>query len=222
MIITNTWKDFWNFIKQPTPLGCEHTSFKTKLSTFFVLIFSNALIQMFLAYQISQFSQNLMGPDNTHKLLEFAVEASPLMLFLTAAITAPLLEEVAFRLSLVFRPIYFGLSFLAISPFLLKDITITTTIPYFNWLMALVVSLIIVVVFSIPSIKNRTALFWERKLRWIVYFFVLLFGLVHILNFGQMSLKIILFSPIITLPQIISGFVLSYLRLRFGFQWALW
>jgi hypothetical protein len=213
--------DFWQFIKNPAISYLERLSLRNTFKVFFVIMGFNAFLQILLAIQINQLSQSLMGPDNTHKLLEFALETSSLLLFFTAAISAPVLEELGFRLSLVFKPIYFSLSILALSPFVLKNITVPGSIPYAKWIIAFLLSIAVFFLFKVPSINKATARWWKQNLRWIVYGFVALFGLLHISNFGALSLKIILYSPLITLPQIISGFVLSYLRMRFGFQWSL-
>ncbi|NER16507.1 CPBP family intramembrane glutamic endopeptidase [Spongiivirga citrea] len=52
-----------------------------------------------------------------------------------------------------------------------------------------------------------------------VYVFVAAFGLIHITNF-EMNTKILLFTPLLVLPQINLGFFASYICMRFGYFWA--
>jgi uncharacterized protein len=215
------FSDFWQFIKNPAISYLERLSLRKTFKVFFVIMGFNALLQLLMAFQINQLNQTLMGPDNTHKLLEFALNTPPLLLFFTTAITAPVLEELGFRLSLVFKPAYLSLSVLALSPFVLRNITVPDNMPYLKILIASFLSLLVLFLFKVPSLNRLAERFWDRHLRWIVYGFVVFFGLLHISNFGNLSLKILLYSPLITLPQLLSGFVLSYLRLRFGFQWSL-
>ncbi|HOI25004.1 MAG TPA: CPBP family glutamic-type intramembrane protease [Caldisericia bacterium] len=221
MTINVVFSDFWQFIKNPATSYFDRLSLGKTFKVFFIIMGFNALIQLLMAFQINQLNQTLMGPENTHKLLEFALNTPSILLFFTTAITAPVLEELGFRLSLVFKPAFLSLSILALSPFVLKNIVVPDSMPYLKILIASILSLAVLFIFKIPSLRRSTAQFWNQHLRWIVYGFVAFFGLLHISNFGSLSPKILLYSPLITLPQILSGFVLSYLRLRFGFQWSL-
>ena len=58
---------------------------------------------------------------------------------------------------------------------------------------------------------------WNKYYRWFFYSFALAFGFVHITNFEINSVYVVLLAPIITLSQIIGGFIMSYLRIRFNF-----
>tara|TARA_R110002073_G_scaffold8207_3_gene45744 strand:+ start:31534 stop:32094 length:561 start_codon:yes stop_codon:yes gene_type:complete len=50
--------------------------------------------------------------------------------------------------------------------------------------------------------------------------FAILFGYVHLFNF-KMSINVLLFSPILVAPQIYLGFVLGYIRVKFGLHWSM-
>ncbi len=60
---------------------------------------------------------------------------------------------------------------------------------------------------------------WVRNYPFIFYGFASLFALVHLINF-PFSLNILIFAPILCLPQFILGVLASYIRLKFGFQFA--
>lgn len=62
--------------------------------------------------------------------------------------------------------------------------------------------------------------FWHKNYRFIFYFSALAFGYAHIFNFGTLSTTILLFSPILILPQFFMGSVAGYLRVKFGFMWS--
>jgi membrane protease YdiL (CAAX protease family) len=51
------------------------------------------------------------------------------------------------------------------------------------------------------------------------YVFALAFGYIHLFNY-QIDTQILLFSPLLVLPQIILGLVIGYVRIRLGFLWA--
>jgi hypothetical protein len=52
------------------------------------------------------------------------------------------------------------------------------------------------------------------------YAFALAFGLLHILNFN-LTTNVLLFAPLLVLPQIILGGYFGYIRVKFGLQWSI-
>lgn len=63
-------------------------------------------------------------------------------------------------------------------------------------------------------------LYWRRYFHFIVYFFVCLFALLHMVNYQNPGIPFYLMGVFITLPQLIGGLTLSFTRLRLGFWWA--
>lgn len=62
-----------------------------------------------------------------------------------------------------------------------------------------------------------------KKSSWffiIFYVFTLAFGFYHITNF-EISTAVLLLSPLLVAPQISIGAFLGFIRVRFGFVWAL-
>ncbi len=51
------------------------------------------------------------------------------------------------------------------------------------------------------------------------YVMAILFGYVHLFNY-QIDSQILLFSPILVAPQMILGLIFGFIRIRFGFLWA--
>jgi hypothetical protein len=62
--------------------------------------------------------------------------------------------------------------------------------------------------------------YWFKHYSAFFYFFIVLFGSVHIFNYKDQALEILLLSPILILPQIIGGTVMAYLRMNLGFFWG--
>lgn len=54
----------------------------------------------------------------------------------------------------------------------------------------------------------------------IFYLFTIAFGFMHISNF-EMSTQVLLFSPLLVSPQISVGFLLGYIRVKFGLIWSM-
>ncbi|MBL0764791.1 CPBP family intramembrane glutamic endopeptidase [Marivirga atlantica] len=65
--------------------------------------------------------------------------------------------------------------------------------------------------------SNRLKEFWKKYYSYFLYFFVLAFGFIHLTNFEDVTLIIIIISPLLVLSQIIGGLCLSYVRVRMHF-----
>ncbi len=53
-----------------------------------------------------------------------------------------------------------------------------------------------------------------------LYIFTIAFGLIHISNF-ELSTQVLLLSPLLVAPQISVGFLLGYIRVKFGLIWSM-
>ncbi|PQJ78115.1 CPBP family intramembrane glutamic endopeptidase [Polaribacter porphyrae] len=51
------------------------------------------------------------------------------------------------------------------------------------------------------------------------YVFTIIFGLIHITNF-DITTNVLLLTPLLVIPQLFVGLSLGFLRVRFGFWWA--
>jgi hypothetical protein len=66
----------------------------------------------------------------------------------------------------------------------------------------------------LPLFKNKTTF------RIAFYVLAIVFGLVHLSNF-PMTKNVLLFAPILVLPQILLGGYLGFIRVRFGLIWSI-
>ena len=53
-----------------------------------------------------------------------------------------------------------------------------------------------------------------------LYIFTIAFGLVHISNF-ELTTQVLLLSPLLVAPQVSVGFILGYIRVKFGLIWSM-
>lgn len=58
-----------------------------------------------------------------------------------------------------------------------------------------------------------------KTFRVAFYIIAILFGFMHITNY-KLTANILLFSPILVLPQILVGLYFGFIRVRFGFLWG--
>jgi len=63
--------------------------------------------------------------------------------------------------------------------------------------------------------------FWKKSIGFWVYLSAILFGVVHYMNFSGEVDYLIPAVILLTLPQIILGFILAFVRLKMGFFWGI-
>ncbi|TDB58086.1 CPBP family glutamic-type intramembrane protease [Arundinibacter roseus] len=136
--------------------------------------------------------------------------------FIVAIILAPIIEELVFRGFLNFKKINFYISI-----FLLIGM-----VPMFmNFKVNIYITSIIYITcifcgILISKIENKniesSILKMKTNYRATVYVSVMIFGFTHITNYENITLNQILFSPITLFPQLLAGFLYSYLRVNYG------
>ena len=82
------------------------------------------------------------------------------------------------------------------------------------------------VIFRLPIRYNKlyryfiSAKVWAVLFKILVYLIPLLFGFVHLSNFGDLTIPLILMSPVLIGSQIIGGYLYTFLRVKFNFASA--
>ena len=134
-----------------------------------------------------------LDADN-HAVADALSEFSPVLLFLLAVIIVPLFEELIFRLPLRYEtnPVA-GVA---------RLVTPTTSTPHDEELAA-----------------DRRAI-WDRYYPWIFYGLTTAFALIHLTNYSEWTLGVLLLTPLLVAPQFVMGAFAGYLRVRYGFGWA--
>lgn len=134
----------------------------------------------------------------------------------------PLIEEVISRLPICYHRINLTLSLLFIL-FLMSRLC-------FGWVNAIYACLFfLLIAYLLLFRKKNTWLnqkleqFWSDHFNSIFYFYALTFGLIHMTNFRDLGWSDYLLSPLITSPQLVLGFVLGFVHIRYknGFWIAL-
>ncbi|WP_159467205.1 type II CAAX prenyl endopeptidase Rce1 family protein [Dyadobacter sp. 3J3] len=140
-----------------------------------------------------------------------------------ACLYAPIVEELKFRLCLKYSKINFA-AFSGIWLFYLLQKFVTgygifgepnhtsLAVGLSLILMAMVYSFL----YENRDINNRLEEFWQKYYKVIFYVSVVGFGLHHMTDF-DLRFSTLLLIPIITLPQTSLGFLLGYVRLKYGF-----
>lgn len=215
------FKDISGFIRNPINEKNLEKSTKTKIYDTIGLF----LLKIMFLIPISLLVGVIHDPENLTKS-SLAERFTPLALLLITVLILPTIEEVAFRLSLKFKPIYLALSSGVFLYYLLTKAVFHTKITAFDesFMIRIGFSLGLIVVLypilNIAAIKAKCTQFWREYFHIIYYASCLAFAWIHLFNY-ELSLLNVLLLPLITLPQLMSGIIAGYTRVAFGFQYPL-
>lgn len=148
---------------------------------------------------------------NHKKIIEFPFY---MMIFIV-----PLIEEILFRLGLKVTKINISIFIGLITYLLLGGKIIKFEIQNQLGIYYIVISFTIAVIsyFYMPS---RIFDFLDIKKKWLITASIISFGIVHVLNIKILYWQLLLLYPFYVLPQIIMGFFITNLRLKYGFVWG--
>nr|WP_155210600.1 CPBP family intramembrane metalloprotease [Fulvivirga aurantia] len=138
----------------------------------------------------------------------------------------PLVEEIAFRLSLVFNAIYFSLSTSVLSYYFFTKVIFATKISAVDESfvtrvgISLAIGSLLFVLLKTTKLQHHISRFWSCNFRYIYYASSLIFAWMHISKY-EVNLLHILLLPIFTFPQLMSGIIYGYTRVAFGFKYPL-
>jgi len=160
--------------------------------------------------------------ENESSAVKEAIEKQPLLRrFLSMVIVTPLIEEIMFRLPLRFSKWNITASFLVLSyGFMTVVIFDTRFVDAGNHFIARigVAVLVGIIIFYMSKLYQEKLLkFWEKYFRFILYFFCFLFAFLHITNYDEITTKILLLTPLLTLSQLVGAFSYSFVRMKYGF-----
>lgn len=216
------FQDITRFIKKPINLKSHNKSTKLKIYDTIGLF----ILKLLCLIPISVIIGLTYDPENLSKS-NMVERFSPLVLLLVTVIILPAVEEICFRLSLKFKPIYLAMSVGVFSYYVLTKAVFHTKISLLDdsfltrlfGALGLVAFTYLIVQFS-ESLKRKLTKFWEKNFSWIYYASCLSFAWIHIFNY-ELNWMNLLFLPIITLPQLLSAIISGYTRVSFGFQYPL-
>lgn len=148
----------------------------------------------------------------------------PLHIFLIInLLLIPVIEESAFRLSLIYSKINLCISFFficfLISSYIISGGVITTDKLLLRGAVSIAASSVLYLMLNLSSVDRIVATFWERNFRVIFYFFLTLFVLRHldeyVFSFQELAVVLIILTP-----KFVGGVFLSYSRIRLGFTYG--
>ncbi|GAA0733968.1 hypothetical protein GCM10009430_48620 [Aquimarina litoralis] len=191
----------------------------------FVKIFILVCVIRIIAMMFAGMVLHFLGIDIPENVTQTNLaEKSFLGRVLLVVILAPIIEELATRLGLVFNIRNFVISTSLLLFYLLhyafNKVIILDSVGGLSLTQRTIISVLYAVVMYILLIKNdriTTVLsnFWETHKRFIFYISFLFFGYMHMFNY-ELTVQNIMISPIMLSSHLIMGIFLGYARLKLG------
>lgn len=185
----------------------------------FLLVFEMPF--MFVAVLLQQLlAENGLLDSENHLVMEFMKDNSKAVIIILLILVGPFIEELIFRLPLRFKKTYF-------IPFILIILSYAGSLIFkkLNLSLALSIPLFVgITTFLIFYIFNRKMA--EKRettlsANYSLYFYsaTIMFALFHLSNYNYTP-NLLLFAPIVVLPQFICGFLFGFIRVKQGFIWG--
>ncbi len=197
--------DFLKFVKCPNYTG----SFIKLSGRDFFILFVVYFISVIPFGAIASIVSSLLGL--TSKVQQMTMPGE----IFYGVLLAPVIEEVFFRLIYVFNKrnliillsasVLFGINFM-VNENLLKSIIFS--------------AVIILTIVLIIKLNHSRAIFYKH-FGFFFYFIAGLFAIIHLGNFIGLSFNYVLLGLLMVIPQFIAGIILGYIRVRFGFIYAI-
>lgn len=218
MSFSDTLQDVLQFLRSPRLP--EEPPQSPPLTLFIHILGLSLLLSFGMLMLLGLLQQSGLIPELPHAM-EDVMEDYPLwMVFLLAALAAPLMEELAFRLWLIGNPLYVIISLWVMATFM-NGALIQTRLPVLGYVLLGIAAMLTVLMLTF---KEATAAVLDRiygqHYSWVFYGASILFALLHLINFKP-DLQILLMAPLLVLPQFLLGLLLGYLRVQLGLVWAI-
>jgi hypothetical protein len=215
------FKEIVSFIVNPKIEKNLEKSVKFKIYDTIGLYF----LKLIFLIPVVLFFAIVYDPENIQKG-NMSERFTPLIFLLVGGVILPFVEEVAFRLSLRFKPIYLALSSSVLCYNILTKFVFHTKISAIDesFLVRIIISfflgIVLYSVINIKSLSEKLIKFWNIHFRSIYYISCVFFAWMHISKY-ELNWTNILLLPILTLPQLMSALIYGYIRVSFGFQYPL-
>ncbi|MGB3182401.1 MAG: hypothetical protein WBB45_13505 [Cyclobacteriaceae bacterium] len=214
-------KELVAFLKAPRAQRAYDKSSKQKIYDTIGLIVLKMvfLIPVILFFALVYDPENILKENMSGRFTFF-------QLLLVGGVVLPLIEKVAFRLSLKYKPVYLALSSGVLCYYIITKAIFHTKISAtdesfpIRISIALFIGFIIFMISNVDRISRTLTRFWDANFTIIFYTACLVFAFIHITKYELIWLNIILL-PILTLPQLFSAIIYGYTRVAFGFRYPL-
>jgi len=201
--------DFFKYLKRPTYLSYERKETNVVLSALQIYLLFILFVGLINSLSITILKTFVNIPiDKTLDIPEF-LKSHLFIYFLFLGIYTPFMEEIVFRLPLVYSSTNVALSLATLTALIAHKII--------GGFMPIIIFLgLFFIIFKCAQFYNKLLLtFWHRYYSIVFYFLSLSFGFAHITNYTYTVTSQFFIAPILVFPQIALGLVLSFSRIYY-------
>ena len=203
---------YLQFLRSPTLNSPPEDSSPQKTFSQILQLYTLHFLLVILAgVIITRFS----GAQDDSLITEAIAEMPAWALFLSAVVAAPVLEESVFRLPM--RSLAVNLAFSGSLVVLYLALMLVASGSLLIFIAGMLIGFNLYLWIQRPKMMVFQP-FYERYPKYIFYFLTLIFGAIHITNYAPRVWPLL---PLLVLPQVIIALWLGFVRLRYGFRWAI-
>jgi hypothetical protein len=195
---------------------------KTKFNLFLSTLLLDIILGLFAALIVSLLVLNIVDLEPTENLKSVNFNNNLIVQIFIGLIISPFIEEIIYRLFLKFSPINLAISATSLLYYLISLIAgIDGYCLSFNsvFLFIFCCGIFVASLLFFKRKANIISYYYNSKFRFILYVSIVLFAYGHISNY-HLSAIVLVLSPILLMPQIISGILYSFIRLKLGFWFS--
>jgi len=185
----------------------------------FLLVFEMPF--MFAAVFLQKLlAENGLLDSENHLVMEFMKDNSKAVIIILLILVGPFIEELIFRLPLRFKKVYFIpftliiLIYAGILIFKKLHLAPAVSIPLF-----VAITTFLIFYFFNRHMAEKREITLSANYSLYFYSVTILFALFHLSNYNYTP-NLLIFAPIVVLPQFISGFLFGFIRIKQGFIWG--
>lgn len=212
----NVLHELLMFLRHPKP-EAEKVSSRIKtarmlllLSWTFIVVFSLGILLAWLTSAI--------GFQGTNLVESLVDEENVIITIILAAVIAPAIEEVVFRLPLIQTARNLAIALAALSVIVAARIQQLVPLLLLTAAIPLLAHLYIQLL-SKQTVHYAVSTIYARHYGKIFYTLAILFGSVHMLNYTNVQSGIAIL-PLLIIPQTVVGVMLGFIRIKYGFTYA--
>jgi membrane protease YdiL (CAAX protease family) len=201
---------------------CNDSSFKKLKNLFISYLFGTFIIILVILVILNPIDLLLTKYFHFESILKLISQSHKNIIaypFYIMIFIGPFTEEILFRLGLKLTKFNISIFIGSIFYLLLGGKTINFDIQNQFLIYYIVISFIISVI-SYLYFPSKILDFLNKKKNWLITISIFLFGLLHILNIKILHWQLLFLYPFFVLPQIIMGYFITNLRLKYGFVWG--
>jgi hypothetical protein len=189
------------------------------LSYFFALA-SMFILLLFVTMPMDFFIMKVLHYESMQKILDPLKKSNVHYPLYLVVFIGPFFEEILFRLGLIINKrnisIFIGVFIFEILGGSITTFSLTNS-SSINLAMIGLASMLL----SYFYLPKKVLDFLNNNKYYLIRFSILFFGLLHLTNASEFHWQLALFYPFFVLPQIVMGYFITNLRLKYGFFWGL-